>query len=61
MSGSIPRRFVLLQKFIKAQKGLEAEMALVILHSLWNDVSVLWGSDAMLSDDYARLSEELDK
>jgi len=61
MVGSIPKRFLLLQKFIASQQGLEAEMAQMILQSLWNDVSVLWGSEAMLSDDYAQLSEEIEK
>lgn len=58
MTGSLARRFILLKKYLAAQQGIEAEMATILLESIWNDMVVLWNSEAPLDDSYEPIPGE---
>lgn len=57
MPGSLPERFSLLRKHLQSHQGLEAEMAIFVLDSIWNDLVILWGAEELKESGYEKIPE----
>lgn len=57
MVGSLPERFSLLRKHLQLQQGLEAEMAIFVLDSIYNDLVILWGAEELKDSGFEKIPE----